>query len=171
MKAEKEGFASCAHPNIVTHVIRRAGTKASRGVERQGDNSVCNTSQRTHSTQLVTAEPAGPRTHPSPPSEIEHEGSERERRLTTGYRYSQSHYEFSLPLAFLTTGSSNSHYRLIFSLPDLGILTTACCCHYQNFEFSLPLAVVTTRASNSHYRLLFSLPIQHRRGEEGIALL
>ena len=130
--------------SALTHIIHHAGREASRGVERQGDNSVCITSQRTHSTQLVTAGPAGPRTHPSPPSEIEHEGSKRERRLTTGYRYSQSPYEFSLPLAFLTTGSSNSHYCLLFSLPELRILTTACCCHYQSFEFSLPLAVLTT---------------------------
>ena len=35
----------------------------------------------------------------------------------------------SLPLAVLTTRSSNSQYRSLFSLPDLRILTTGRCYH------------------------------------------
>ncbi len=56
-------------------------------------------------------------------------------------------FEFSLPIAVLTTRSSNSHYRSLFSLPDLRILTTDRCCH-----------PVTTRYPNSHYRLMLWLP-------------
>ncbi len=59
--------------------------------------------------------------------------------------------EFSLPLTVLTTKSSNSHYRSLFSLSDHRILITARCSHYQIIEFSLPLAVFSTRSSNFHY--------------------
>jgi hypothetical protein len=51
-----------------------------------------------------------------------------------------------------------SHSLRVFSLPDLRILTTSGCSHYQRLEFSLPVAVLTTRASNSQYQWMFSLP-------------
>ena len=66
--------------------------------------------------------------------------------------------EFSPPIGDLTARSTNSHYRSVLSLPDLRIVTTDRCSHYQITEFSLPIDVVTTRSSNCHYRSMFSLP-------------
>ena len=95
-------------------------------------------------------------------------------RSSISYYKSHSHYqinEFSLQIHLIIARSwnthywsccryqsSNSHYRSMFSLPDLRVLTINPCSHYQIFEFSLPLAVLTTRSSNSHYRMLFWLP-------------
>ncbi len=66
----------------------------------------------------------------------------------------------------VTARSSNSHYQSMFSLPDLPILTTRRCCHYQIIRFSLPIDALTTRSSDSQYRscahyqiIKFSLPI------------
>ena len=65
-----------------------------------------------------------------------------------------SHYptfEFSLPIAALTTGPSNSHYRSMFSLPDfefslldLRILTTDRCSHYRTEKSRRTDARLTT---------------------------
>ena len=60
------------------------------------------------------------------------------------------------------TETARNRVRLLSSLPDLRILTTARYSHYQNIinEFSLPVAVLTARLMNSHYQSMFSLPGQ-----------
>ena len=106
------------------------------------------------------------------------------RILTTNRCSHYQSFKDELPIAVLTTRSSNSHYQSLFSLPDLRILTSNPCshdkilhshyqslfsppdlgiltinpCFYQIFEFSLPITVLIARSSNSHYQSLFSLP-------------
>ena len=70
------------------------------------------------------------------------------------------HWGGGLPGRPVTTGSMNSHYQSLLSLPRPLNLTTSRCCHYRTNEFSLPVAVVTTGPMNSHYQSLLSLPDQ-----------
>ena len=61
----------------------------------------------------------------------------------------RSHYqifEFSLPIIFLTTRTSNFHYQSLFSLPGLRNFNANPFSHYQVFEFSLPITFLTTRS-------------------------